>query len=131
MLSLQFDYNLGKGFYVAGVWMQGVGGGRNFSMHRASLINITPRFELRRFEVSLPFTLAQYQHPRMGIAFRFNSLIIGTDRLGPLFFRSDVFGMDAYVALKYTIFKSQRCKGRVKSRGKMDSTAAIPCPSWD
>ncbi len=131
MLSLQFDYNLGKGFYVAGVWMQGVGGGRNFSMHRASLINITPRFELRRFEVSLPFTLAQYQHPRMGIAFRFNSVIIGTDRLGPLFFRSDVFGMDAYVALKYTIFKSQRCKGRVKSRGKMDSTAAVPCPSWD
>lgn len=126
-LSLQFDYNVGKGFYASMNWVQGISG----TPARAGVVNLTPRFETKRFAVALPVTLHQYRYPRVGLSFRFNSLIIGTDRLGPLLFNPDVYGMDIYLAVKYTIFRGSSCKQRKKPVAKMSGETALPCPTWD
>lgn len=128
-LSLQFDYNFGHNFYMAAAWIQGLSSA-NHGVTRASVVNLTPRFEHKRIEVALPVSLYEYQHPRVGLAFRFNSIIIGTDRLGPLLFNPDVYGMDLYFSLKYTLFKSRACKVRKQKQAKVDDSKIVSCPSW-
>jgi hypothetical protein len=128
-LSLQLDYNVGKNFYLAAVWIHGFSP-KSAGVTRASVVNLTPRFEHKRVEVSLPVSLYDYRHPRVGLAFRFNSVVIGTDRLGPLLFNPDVYGMDLYVQVKYTLFKSRACKVRKQKQAKVDDSKIAPCPSW-
>jgi hypothetical protein len=129
-VSVQLDYNLGKNFYVASSWVHGFVP-KNAGVTRASLVNISPRFEHKNVEVSLPFTLYDYKNPRLGLALRFNNIVIGTDRLGPLIFNPDVYGMDLYVQIKYTLYKSKACKQRKQKQAKVDESGIMPsCPSW-
>lgn len=130
-LSFQFDLNIGHNFYTSATWVQGFSRRNKLGVQRAGVINVTPRYELRRFEVALPITLYQYKYPRMGLALRFNNVVIGTDRLGPLLFNPDVYGMDLYVSLKYTIFKSRHCKTRNVKAAKVQDSQMVACPRWD
>lgn len=130
-LSVQFDWNFGKNFYASATWMHGFGRATKLGVQRGGVVNVTPRFEMRRFEVALPITLYQYKYPRVGLALRFNNIVIGTDRLGPLFFNPDVYGMDLYVSLKYTIFKSKVCRSRKVKEAKVSQSTIVDCPTWD
>ena len=130
-ISLQFDWNIGHNFYTSASWVQGFGRKNKLGVQRAGVVNVTPRFESRRFEVALPITLYQYKYPRMGLAFRFNNVVIGTDRLGPLLFNPDVYGMDLYVSLKYTIFKSKHCRKRKVKAAKVEESKIVAFPRWD
>lgn len=130
-LSVQFDWNFGRNFYASATWMHGFGRAKKLGVQRAGVVNVTPRFETRRFEVALPVSLYQYKYPRIGLALRFNNIIIGTDRIGPLLFNPDVYGMDLYVSLKYTIFRSKACKTRKVKSAKVTQSTIVDCPTWD
>lgn len=129
-LSLQFDWNIGRNFYTSATWIQGIPKKDKLGVQRASVINITPRYELRRFEVAVPVSLYQYRYPRVGLALRFNNIFIGTDRLGPWLLNPDIYGVDLYVGLKYTIFKSRHCKSRKVKAAKLDNGKMVACPKW-
>jgi hypothetical protein len=132
--SAFIDYNLTRGFYIYGTATVGLPRKNNLGVQRAAYIGVAPRWEKKRFEVSLPMSLYEWRSPQVGLCFRFNSVIIGSDNLGWLLFNQDIYGADIYLALKYTIFRHPKCrtkKGKsepnIRRRG---SREALPCPAW-
>jgi hypothetical protein len=112
-LSVQFDYNFENGFYLNGTVVQNLSFFNKLGVNRQNLLAITPRYEMSRLEVSMPFSMRRYTSPSIGLAVRlWNNIIIGTDRIGPLLFNVDVYGMDIYCNLKLARIYSRKCKSK-------------------
>lgn len=132
-LSVQMDYNLGYNFYIYGVATYGLPRKNGLGVQRASYLGVAPRWETKRFEVSVPFSLYEWQRPQLGMMLRLNSIIIGTDNLGGVLFNQDVYGADIYMSIKYTIFRHWKCKSKKdkpKIPLKRGTRTPPPCPSW-
>ncbi len=132
-ISVQGDYNFGHNFYLYGAVTYGLPRLNSLGVQRATYIGIAPRWEVKRWEVSAPLSLYEWKHPQVGLMFRLNSIIIGSDNLGWLFFKQDIYGADIYFNLKYTIFKHWKCKqkkDKSPSKSKRERKGALPCPAW-
>ncbi len=107
-LSFQADWNAYKKFYVNAVYMFGFNT-KDHGPTRPTAIAVTPRYETKWFDVSVPFSYYNYNGKvtRMGLAFRFASFFIGTDRAGTLFGLSDMDGLDVYAGLKFSLAKER------------------------
>jgi hypothetical protein len=105
-VSLHVDRNLGQGFFLNGMVIQGVPLGRN-RMARGSLVALTPRFESRWVEFAMPVSFYHGNRMQLGLAGRVGFLTLGTDRIGSIFTRSDFNGTDFYFALKIQPFRTQ------------------------
>ncbi len=120
--SVQFDYNFENNFYVNATAMYGPRLGNN--VRRGGLLAIVPRYERKRWEISLPLSLWDFQYPQFGLQIRLNNmLIIGSDRIMPLIYRSNVYGLDIYFHLKFSLYKNPACK---RKGGKKESD----CPAY-
>ncbi|MCF8465027.1 MAG: DUF5723 family protein [Flavobacteriales bacterium] len=133
-VSVQFDYNLGKNFYANATWVQGFKLYRTTTGIRRSLIAITPRYETKWFEASLPISLYDYRSAQVGLAFRFYSVTIGSDNILPFFIPMNVYSGNIYVGIKITLFKNTMCgKGKMKKgnkkNGKINTGSAVDCPA--
>ncbi|MBI1268340.1 MAG: hypothetical protein GC193_13015 [Cryomorphaceae bacterium] len=129
-LSTQIDYQVVKNVYMNGSLVVGAPFKRALGVQRASSLAITPRYEIKRFEAALPIGFFELKDPMIGAMVRLNSVVIGTDNLGALFFSSPKYGADIYVHVKYTIFRSRQCKG-VKVRESGRGPNQTPgCPTW-
>jgi len=98
-LSIQFDYHLMRNWYVNASLIYGF----NFSMNslaRPSQLSITPRYETRWFEASLPISFYDWYLTRIGLALRFYGFTIGTEKLGGFFNLNDFTGLDLYFSIK-------------------------------
>lgn len=122
-ISLQGDYNAWRNqLYVNLTWVQRFPLLSNkFGVSRANSIALTPRYERKFFEVALPISLYEYQYPQIGVMFRFWFMTIGTDKLVPFLFDSDVYGADIYFALKIPIVYHPKCRD-----GKRDQINYYP-----
>ena len=131
-VTAQFDYNLGYNFFINSTLVAGAPWNNAMAPQRGSQLAVTPRFEINRLEAAIPVTLHEFKYPTVGAMLRLNSIIIGTDNLGAYFFNQDVYGADFYFNIKYTIFKSRKCK-KVKEKPvklpKMKD-GFVPCPKW-
>jgi hypothetical protein len=103
-MSLQFDYHLKKNIYLSALWMHPFGFSARTLWRPAQLV-IIPRFENRIIGVSLPVSLFNYAEPRLGLAVRFYSITMGTDRLGAFLGISGLDGMDLYFSISFNIEK--------------------------
>jgi hypothetical protein len=74
-------------------------------VHRPAELSITPRYETRWLEVSLPVSLYDWYLPRVGLAIRVYGFTIGCDKLGGFFNFNDFTGMDVYFSIKYFLDK--------------------------
>jgi Family of unknown function (DUF5723) len=132
-ISAFFDYNLKHNLYVYSTATIGLPRKNSLGVQRAAYLGVVPRWEKKRIEISMPLSLYEWKYPQVGLCFRFNSLIIGSDNLGWLMFNQDIYGADIYFALKWTMFRHPKCKNKkdkpqpVRRRG---SREAIPCPAW-
>lgn len=105
--SLQVDYNVYKKFYANATIIQALKHG-DHQVVRANMLSITPRYETRFFEASVPISYFNNHDTRVGIAFRLaNVLIIGSDKIGSIFGLTDMYGMDLYASLKFSVFPSR------------------------
>ena len=106
-VSLQFDYNVNNKIYVSSVVTQNL---KVFGdqLRRPSLIAICPRYESRKFEVSIPLSIYDYKIPRIGISLRYRSITIGTEKVGWLFKFNNYTGMDGYISIHYFIGQKDR-----------------------
>ncbi|MFK7756143.1 MAG: DUF5723 family protein [Flavobacteriales bacterium] len=134
-ISLQFDYNLGKGFYANATLIHGFTRNRRLGVERASSLSLTPRYARRQVEVALPLTLQDYERVRLGLALRVYSVVLGTDNLGALIGGGDQYGADFYFSFKYTMFRPWYCKDqlkRAKAKGSKRGRrkGGVACPSW-
>ncbi len=103
-VSLQFDYHLKQRVYLGGMWMHPLRFNAR-TLWRPAQLAFVPRYEHRMLGVSVPVSLFNYRDPRIGIAVRFFSLTMGTDRLGSLLGLSNFNGMDFYFSIRFNINK--------------------------
>ncbi len=132
-LSIQGDYNIGHNFYLYGALTYGLPRLNSLGVQRASYAAIAPRWEIKRFEASLPISLYEWRHPQIGFCMRLNSIVIGSDSLMGLLFNQDIYGADIYFNIKYTIFRHWKCKtGKSKTKPvkKSKGNEPLPCPAW-
>ena len=101
-LSIQFDYCVMPRIYVNATLVQATPL-NDMSVKRASQFSITPRYETRKFEAALPFTLYEYKDPHLGLAVRYRYFVLGTDRLGSFTGLWDTTGYDIYFGLKFNV----------------------------
>jgi hypothetical protein len=134
-ISVQFDYNLGKNFYANATWVQGFKMGKRTTGIRRSVIGITPRYEHKWFEASLPISLYDYRSPQVGMAFRFYNVTIGSDNILPFIVPMNIYSGNIYASVKITLFKNSACgKGRGgkkrSKKGKYKTGSAVDCPAF-
>ncbi len=116
--SIQFDYNFGNHFFANLTAIQGFRIQAPFGVHRRSTIAITPRYERRRWEISLPVSLHDFRKIQPGVMLRINNLIIGTDNIIPLIIKTNMNAADIYFNLKIPFFKNPKCGGGGKKHKK-------------
>lgn len=116
--SLQFDYNFGKHIFANLTAIQGFRIQAPFGGHRRSTIALTPRYERKRWEMALPFSLHDYRKFQVGLMLRLNNLIIGSDHIIPFIAKTDLNAADIYFHLKIPVVKSPYCGGKKGKKGK-------------
>ncbi|MFC2106922.1 DUF5723 family protein [Bacteroidota bacterium] len=114
-ISAQFDYQYLPNFFINATAIVPVRLGKYY-VRRASQFAITPRYENRWYELSLPISLYEMRYPRIGLAFRIAFLTIGTEKLGAYFALSDFEGMDFYCSVKIN-FSKGICLFNKRSKG--------------
>jgi len=118
-LSIQFDYHYSRNWYVNASLIYGFDLSPA-SVSRPSEIAITPRYENRDFEASLPVSLYDWDKLRIGLALRYYYVTIGTEKLGQFFRISNFTGLDLYVALHFFIDKGNCPQGKKKGCSEID-----------
>ncbi|MEI6577567.1 MAG: DUF5723 family protein [Bacteroidota bacterium] len=120
MLSLQYDQNLGGGFYLNSVFMV------NLPLYpdlpyRPSQLAVIPRYDTRNFGLSMPVSLYDYNKLRLGICLRLYSFTLGTDMISPYIRKLNFTGIDFYGSIKISLNKGYCAnKGRVKHCGNAE-----------
>ncbi len=108
--SLQYDHHFPGDWYLNGTvvlpMMNGVS-----AIYRPAQLAVTPRYETRYLEFSMPVSLYDFRYPRAGLAARFWFFTIGSDNLLGFFNLTDFTGLDLYVSLKFNFLKG-KCRSR-------------------
>ena len=102
-LSLQGDIAMTENFFINGLLIQRIQL-TELAISRDNLLAITPRFESRWFDASLPVSVLNYRQVRVGLTARLAFLTLGTDHLMSFIGQKRLSGSDFYVALKMNAF---------------------------
>jgi hypothetical protein len=98
-LSIQGDYKIYRNWYAGVVIIHPIRLGQSY-IRRPAQIALIPRYETPLIEFSLPISLYDYQHIRVGASFRYHFLTFGSDDLLGLLGINDFTGLDFYIAVK-------------------------------
>ena len=101
-ISIQFDYSFTPRVYANLSWVNRLHFKAN-QVARGNQIDLSVRYEKRRWEVNGNVSLFEYQRPAAGIGFRYAFFIIGTDRLLEWVNLSDVYSFDFFFGLKFNL----------------------------
>ncbi len=101
-ISLQFDYSFTPRIFANASWVNRIHFAPN-QIARGNQLNLSVRYEKRRWEVNGNVSLFEYQRPAMGIGFRYAFFIIGTDRLLEWVNLSDVYAFDFFFGIKFNL----------------------------
>jgi hypothetical protein len=102
-LSVQADYSICGPWFANLAVVKGFGHGDNVGVAQPDVYALTPRYETRQFEVSLPMSLIYYGHwqARTGLAVRVWYFFIGGDAPGALFKVNDLRQVNFYAGIHY------------------------------
>jgi hypothetical protein len=116
-LCIQFDYHYNKNWYFNGTFVQGITLSGSY-VRRPTMLAVTPRFEKRWFEASLPVSVSDMKYFRLGLALRLWNFTIGSDNLlGSMGVGANA-GFDIYTSVKINFAKG-RC-GKRKGGSMLD-----------
>jgi hypothetical protein len=104
-LSIQADWNVYKNFFANATIIKGFGHGNRQGVTRPDVYSLTPRYETRWVEVSVPVSVIYYNHwqSRVGLAVRAGYFFIGGDAPGSLLKLNNLEGVDFYAGIHYFI----------------------------
>jgi len=111
--SIQFDYALSPSFYLNASLIQRIPFNA-YTVRRPNQISLALRYELKRFEVAIPYSYYDFFRHRIGLCIRWGILTLGTDMIGPFTGLTDTYGADIYFGLKWQHFK--KCSKRTRAR---------------
>jgi hypothetical protein len=106
-ISIQGDYKVYRNWYAGAVFIQPIRLGKSY-IRRPAQIALIPRYETPHLEFSVPLSLYDYYHFRLGFSARYHFLTIGSDDLLGLFGVNNFTGLDFYVAVKIN-FRKGNC----------------------
>ncbi|MCX6292136.1 MAG: DUF5723 family protein [Bacteroidetes bacterium] len=115
-ISIQFDYSFSPHVYgnislVNRIFFTAA------QVARGNQMDLSLRYEKRRWEVTGDFTLYEYKVPEVGLGFRYWIFVLGTDRLMELLNLTDLRSFDVFFGLKWNV-----CDWNKKSKGS--------CPAY-
>ena len=107
-LSIQADYQLRENFYLNATIVKGLGHGDQQGVVQPDLYAITPRYESRWWDVSIPFSLLYYGQwrARVGLAVRAGYLFFGGDAPTSLLLLNNMRGVDFYAGVRFFVLKN-------------------------
>ena len=104
--NLNFDYKIISKFYVNLNWYQSMRKKSKTGMRQQSSLSLTPRFESKWWDVSLPMSLNNdYSNFDLGVFVRLGVFYIGSDNISSVFKKKNVYGADIYAGFIVPIFK--------------------------
>jgi hypothetical protein len=103
-LSVQFDYQIKANIFANLSTINRLKLFEN-QIARGNQINLSGRYERRRFEAALSFSLFEYKKPAVGLGLRYRFFVIGTDRLLETLGLSDANNYDVFFGLKFQFCK--------------------------
>ncbi|MCB0703813.1 MAG: hypothetical protein KDC34_00825 [Saprospiraceae bacterium] len=127
-LTLSADYSFNDFFFVNAILVQRVPVG-DLAVTRDNILAITPRFEHKWFEFSLPVVLLEYNQVQVGVAARVGVITIGSDNIASLMGKSNLSGMDFYFGVKVPGFQAASERG-VPSTSKRRKRGKVKCYSF-
>lgn len=100
------DYNVKPNVYVSGLWVQNLISQSAFGMKAESYIAVTPRYEHKWYEISVPLSLMnRYRSPAIGLVGRAGPLWIGTDHLTGLLNIGNPKAFNLYFGISGGLFR--------------------------
>jgi len=114
--SFQVDYNIYKDLYLnftsntSPQWLNVTS-----QVHTLSYYVVTPRWDQKWFGVFLPMGINGYGQPTFGASVRLGPLIVGSSNAFNLLFASQIYGINAYAALKVPIMFNNPRKRKKES----------------
>jgi hypothetical protein len=102
--SAQLDFKVFHNLYAGAVLIQPIRLGKSY-IRRPAQIAVIPRYESHDFEFSLPLSLYDYNHFRLGASVRYHFLTFGSDDILGLFGINDFTGLDFYISAKINFRK--------------------------
>ncbi len=100
------DYQLKPNIYINGLWVQNLIRSNAFGMKAESVVAITPRYEHKWFQLSVPLTLMnRYRSPTIGLAGRAGPVWFGTDHLTGLVNIGDPRAFNIYFGISAGLFR--------------------------
>lgn len=102
-LHAEFDWHFAKHLYLYNHITYGLPAANIHGLRRPSVIGVTPRFQQKKFEFSLPISLWDFKQPRVGAMMRIGAFSVGTDRLYALKKTRGVSGYDIYMTMAIKI----------------------------
>lgn len=100
-VSLQFDYCLMPKIYANASWVNRLHFGPK-QVARGNQVDLSVRYERKKFEGAIDFTLFEYKQPSAGIGLRYRFFVIGTDRLLQWLSLSNVRSFDFFFGFKFS-----------------------------
>ncbi|NND95457.1 MAG: hypothetical protein HKN45_11375 [Flavobacteriales bacterium] len=122
-LSVQFDYNFENGLHLGAVAQHPIKGSRAYSLRRARILGVIPRYESKYLEASIPISMYEFERIRIGMAFRILGLTIGSDDIGAVLVDGDLYSMDLYASLRIPILYRSKCRTGIEG----DKNLIAPC----
>jgi hypothetical protein len=105
--SVQFDYHPSGPWFLNGTLVVPLTVATPM-LERPMILAMTPRYETKELEVSLPMIFYDVIYPRLGISVRFHGLTIGSDNLGGFLGYKDFTGYDFYINYKVNLNGSKK-----------------------
>jgi len=108
-LQVNFDYHLTGKLYVNTVWVQNLRGKYATGMRQTSMLAVTPRLEMRWFEIALPVALAgNYRNLTLGTYIKAGILHVGSDNIAGILGMGKTYGLDIYTGLHIPVFAKNK-----------------------
>ena len=105
-LQVNLDYKIKENVYVNALVMQRLGSTRNIGMTAPNVLALTPRYERKWLEASLPLVFFDdYRAVTIGLALRAGPIFIGTDHLPGFLNIAKPKGYDVYFGANIPIFR--------------------------
>jgi hypothetical protein len=108
-LSLQADWKLRENFFVNATVVKGFGHGAAQGAVQPDIYSITPRYESKWWDVSVPISLLFYGawQPRVGLAVRAGYVFFGGDAPASLLALGRLKATDFYAGVRFFVFNKK------------------------
>ena len=103
-ISAQFDYQIKPNLFANASVVNRIHFSKN-QIARGNQANLSVRYERRRYEGAINFTMFEYKQPSLGLGLRYRFFVIGTDRLLQMLGLSDVKAFDFFFGIKFQFCK--------------------------